>query len=307
MKVGAVFWMHRTTWPRLREAVMEAERAGFDSLWTDDHLLPVQGDPASPKFEAWTLVSAMASLTTRPTIGVLVSSTTFRNPALLAKMAVTLDHVSGGRAILGLGSGYYEREHRAYGFDFGADMAERIDRLAEAATIIRRLLDGETIDHAGRFYRHESMVVAPRALQSRLPIMIGGMGRSRLLRVVAAVADMWNAFGSLDEISDASTRLDVLCAQVGRDPGTIERTVIRHVAVRDDAARAHRDWQAVSDLHMPSDINPERLQVGGSPAEVAAELRRHEEAGFGHTIWVFRDPYDIETMQRLADVRRMLT
>jgi alkanesulfonate monooxygenase SsuD/methylene tetrahydromethanopterin reductase-like flavin-dependent oxidoreductase (luciferase family) len=306
MKFGAVFWMHRTTWPRLLHAALAAEHAGFDSIWTDDHLLPVQGDVHSPKFEAWTLVSALAGLTSKPTIGVLVCSTTFRNPALMAKMAVTLDHVSGGRAILGLGSGYYQLEHRAYGLDFGLSASERADRLDEAAMIIRRLLDGEIVSHAGRFYQLEDLIVAPRAIQRRLPIIVGGMGRMKLLRTTAAYADMWNAFGTLDEISDASIALDAHCRDVGRDPAEIERTVIRHVAVRADAEAAHRAWQRISDLHMPSDINPESLQVGGSPAEVAEAFRRHEAAGFNHAIWVFRDPYDIETMERLPEVRQAL-
>jgi alkanesulfonate monooxygenase SsuD/methylene tetrahydromethanopterin reductase-like flavin-dependent oxidoreductase (luciferase family) len=305
MRFGAVFWMHKTTWPRLRDAALAAERAGFDSLWTDDHLLPVQSGIESDKFEAWTLLSAMAAVTMRSTIGVLVSSTTFRNPGLVAKMAVTLDHVSGGRAILGLGSGYYELEHRAYGLEFG-ETRERMDRLEEATMLIRRLLDGETVDHAGRFYRMEGMLIRPRPIQARLPIIIGGMGRTRLLGIAARHADMWNAFGTLEEITDAAARLDEQCEAVGRDPRAIERTIIRHVAVRDDLPRAQEAWQAISDHHMPSPINEESLQVGGSPEEVATAFRAHEAAGFTHAIWVFRDPYDFETMERLGEVRRMM-
>jgi alkanesulfonate monooxygenase SsuD/methylene tetrahydromethanopterin reductase-like flavin-dependent oxidoreductase (luciferase family) len=306
VKFGADFWVNRTTWPQLRAAALAAEQAGFDSLWTDDHLVPVQGDPRSDKYEAWTLVSAIAAITTRPTIGVLVSSATFRNPALIAKMAVTLDHISGGRAILGLGAGYYEREHRAFGVDFGADARERLERLDEAAMLIRRLLDGEAVDHRGRFYTLEDLALAPRPIQARLPIIIGGMGRELTLRIVALYADQWNAFGTLEEITAASRRLDEHCRVVGRDPAAIERTVIRHVAVREDAAAAQDAWQAISDRHMPSPINPESLQVGGSARDVAAEFRRHEDAGFTHAIWVFRDPYDLETMARMEDVRRMM-
>jgi alkanesulfonate monooxygenase SsuD/methylene tetrahydromethanopterin reductase-like flavin-dependent oxidoreductase (luciferase family) len=221
-------------------------------------------------------------------------------------MAVTLDHVSRGRAILGLGSGYYALEHRAYGLDFGNSAAERADRMDEAAMIIRRLLSGETLNHIGRFYKLEDIVIEPRPIQSRLPIIVGGMGRNKLLRTTAAYADMWNAFGTLTEISEASAVLDAHCRDVGRDPREIERTVIRHVAVRDDAGAAQRAWQAISDLHMPSDINPENLQVGGSPKEVAEEFLRHESAGFNHAIWVFRDPYDFETIERLTEVREAL-
>jgi alkanesulfonate monooxygenase SsuD/methylene tetrahydromethanopterin reductase-like flavin-dependent oxidoreductase (luciferase family) len=306
MRFGAVFWMHSTTWPRLREAARAAERAGFDSLWTDDHLLPVQGDLGADKYEAWTLLGGIAASTSVPSIGVLVSSTTFRNPGLLAKMAVTLDHVSEGRAVLGLGSGYYEREHQAYGIDFGSSALERLERLDESAMLIRRLLDGETVTHEGRFYRFEGLSIRPRPIQEHLPIIIGGMGRNRTLAIVAERADAWNAFGTLDEVTAASVALDAHCARVGRDPAAIERTVIRHVCIRDDAATAARAWQTISDRHMPSEINPESLQVGGSPEAVAADFRRHRDAGFSQAIWVFRDPYDLETVERLGEMRRLM-
>jgi alkanesulfonate monooxygenase SsuD/methylene tetrahydromethanopterin reductase-like flavin-dependent oxidoreductase (luciferase family) len=306
MKLGAVFWMHRTTWPRLREAALKAERAGFDSLWFDDHFLPVQGDWRSPKFDGWTLISAVAALTNRPSVGLLVSSTTFRNPALMAKMAVTLDHVSAGRAVLGIGSGYYEREHRAFGIDFGSGPGERLDRMDEAAMIIRRLLDGETFDHEGRFYRLSAAIVAPRPLQERLPILIGGVGRQKTLRTVARYADMWNAYGPLAELSELALALDDRCREIGRDPGSIERTVIRQVAIRDDRAKAEQAWQAISAMHLPNEINFEELEIGGSPPDVAMELARYRETGFGHVICVFRDPYDYETMERMGEVRRVL-
>ena len=245
----------------------------------------------------------MAAVTTRPTIGVLVSSATFRNPGLVAKMAVTLDHISGGRAILGLGSGYYELEHRAYGLEFG-DVRERMDRLEEATMLIRRLLDGETVDHDGRFYRMEGMLIRPRPVQSRLPIIIGGMGRNRLMRIVARYADMWNAFGTLEEISDAPR----VWTSIARGPAA---TRIHRAHDHPPCGRQGRHggaseaWRAISDRHMPSPINPEWLQVGGSPADVADAFRAHEAAGFTHAIWVFRDPYDLETMERLGEVRRM--
>ena len=153
MRFGAAFWIQRTDWPDLRDACLAVERAGWDSLWLDDHLLSDEADWADPKLEGWASLAAVSSITTRVRLGLLVSSTTFRNPGLIAKLATTLDHQSGGRAVLGLGGGWFEREHDAFGIDFGAGFGERLDRLDEATGVIRRLLDGERVTHEGPFYR----------------------------------------------------------------------------------------------------------------------------------------------------------
>ena len=153
MRFGAAFWVQRTGWPELREAVLHAEAAGFDDLWIDDHLLSDEGDWRSPKLEGWITLAALAAVTTRARLGHMVTANTFRNAGVTAKMATTLDHVSGGRAILGLGAGWFEREHDAFGITFGPRMGERIDRLAESVPLIRRLLDGETVTDDGPHYR----------------------------------------------------------------------------------------------------------------------------------------------------------
>ncbi|MDH4143325.1 MAG: LLM class flavin-dependent oxidoreductase, partial [Chloroflexota bacterium] len=150
MRFGAAFWVERTDWPSLREAVLEAETAGFDSLWVDDHLLNDEGDWAAGKLEGWGVASAMAAITHRATIGHLVVANTFRNPGVTAKQAVTLDHISAGRAVLGIGGAWFEREHDAFGIDFGSGFGERLDRLGESVEIISRLLAGERLDFDGR-------------------------------------------------------------------------------------------------------------------------------------------------------------
>ena len=152
MRFGAAFWVNRTDWPALRAASLAVERAGWDSLWVDDHLLADEGDPADPKLEGWTTLAALAVMTQRVRLGLLVGANTFRNPGLTAKLATTLDHLSDGRAVLGLGGGWFEREHEAFGIDFGTGFGERLDRLDEAVRLIRRLLDGETVTHDGRYY-----------------------------------------------------------------------------------------------------------------------------------------------------------
>src|SRR5207342_464146 len=185
MRFGAAFWINRTTWPALRDAARRVEAAGFDSLWADDHLLADEGDWTDAKLEGWLTLAAWTQLTTRVQLGLLVGANTFRNPGLTAKLATTLDHLSEGRAILGLGAGWFEREHEAFGLDFGAGFGERLDRLDEACGLIRRLLDGETVTHDGQFYTMRDAICEPRPIQSRLPILIGGSGPTKTLRTTA--------------------------------------------------------------------------------------------------------------------------
>jgi alkanesulfonate monooxygenase SsuD/methylene tetrahydromethanopterin reductase-like flavin-dependent oxidoreductase (luciferase family) len=196
MRFGAAFWIQRTDWPRLRDACLAVERVGWDSLWLDDHLLSDEADWTDPKLEGWASLAAVAAFTSRVRLGLLVSSTTFRNPGLIAKLATTLDHISSGRAVLGLGGGWFEREHDAFGIDFGGSFGERLDRLDEATMLVRRLLDGDAVTHEGRFYRFNDARCEPRPIQPRLPILIGGSGPTKTLRTTARYADLWNGYGS---------------------------------------------------------------------------------------------------------------
>lgn len=304
-KIGAAFWVQRTSWPALREAALWAEASGFDSLWVDDHLLNDEGPEDDPKFECWTTLAALAAITHRPTVGALVGATTLRNPGLVAKMVATLDHISGGRAVLGLGAGWLEREHEAFGFDFGASPGERLDRLDEALGLLRRLLDGERVTHDGRFYHFQDAVSCPRPLQPRLPILVGGSGPHKTLRIVACRADLWNAYGSLEGLTASAAILDQRCAEIGRDPASIERTANLNVVLRHTRAEAEAAWTALLGRHQPID-GEDSLDLAGSPDEVAAGLRAYLGAGFSHLIWVFRDPWDAETLAALPDVRARL-
>ena len=302
MRFGAAFWIQRTGWPELRDAIVRAEAAGFDDLWLDDHLLSDEGDWRDPKLEGWSSLAAVATVTSRARIGLLVAANTFRNPGLTAKLATTLDHVSGGRAILGIGGGWFEREHDAFGIEFGAGFGERLDRLGEAVPLIRRLLDGERVTHDGRFYRMHDAVCEPRPIQARLPILIGGSGPRKTLPLVARHADIWNAYGSPDTLAAADAILREACAAVGRDEREIERTTNLNVVMRAGRGEADAAWPTWRDPH---DLRPGRddLDAGGSPDDVAATLEPYRAAGFEHVIFVFRSPFDLETIDRLPELR----
>ena len=305
MRFGAAFWVQRTGWPELREAVLRAEAAGFDDLWIDDHLLCDEGDWPDAKLEAWTTLAAIAAITERARLGHLVSANTLRNPGLTAKMATTIDHVSGGRTILGIGAGWFEREHEAFGFDFGTGIGERLDRLVEAVPLLRRLLDGETVTHEGRFYTFRDAICAPRPVQDHLPILIGGSGPREDAPARRPVR------GHVEHLRDAGRggggRRDPAGGLRGRRAGRARDRAHGepqrgHPADRAEAEAAWAGWMAV---HRPQD-GEAALAAGGPIEEVAASLPGTGTPGFAHPILVFRTPFDLETMDRLPDLRAAL-
>jgi alkanesulfonate monooxygenase SsuD/methylene tetrahydromethanopterin reductase-like flavin-dependent oxidoreductase (luciferase family) len=305
MRFGAAFWVNRTTWPAVRDACLLAERSGWDSVWIDDHLLADEGDWTDPKLEGWATLAAIAALTDRVQVGLLVGANTFRTVGLTAKLATTLDHISGGRAVLGIGAGWFDREHDAFGIDFGTGFGERLDRLEEAVGLIRRLLAGERVTHDGRFYRLRDAVCAPSPVQARLPILIGGMGPKKTLPTIARHADMWNAKGTPQQLAAADAILRARCAELGRDEAEIERSVFQNAVVRDTREAAADAWEGYRARHDPQP-GEDDVEVLGPPDEVAARLRQYEAVGIQHVIWVFRDPFDGETITRLGEVRAAL-
>ena len=305
IRIGAAFWVQRTDWPSLREAVVAAEAGGADDLWIDDHLLNDEGDADAPKLEAWSTLAAVAAVTTRARLGHLVTANTFRNPGLTAKMATTVDHISGGRAILGIGGGWFEDEHRAFGLDFGSGFGERLDRLGESVGIIRRLLDGERFGHDGPYYHLHDALVAPRPVQPHLPILIGGSGPQKTLRIVARHADLWNAYGSPASLAATDAILRDRCEEVDRNQAEIERTVNLNVVVRPTRAGAERVWGSYATAHRPRD-GEGRLVVGGPVDEVSKSLAEYVRVGFRHPILIFRSPWDLETIGALGAIREAL-
>ena len=178
-RFGLQLWAQQTDWPGFRDSALAAEDAGWDSVWTWDHLMAIFGPWEQPIFEGWSVAGGPRPITSRVRLGLMVGANTFRNPGHTAKLATTLDHLSGGRAVLGIGGAWFEREHDAYGIDFFSGHGERLDRLDEAVMLMRRLLDGERFSHEGRFYTFHDALVAPRPVQSHLPILVGGSGPAR--------------------------------------------------------------------------------------------------------------------------------
>lgn len=305
IRFGAQLWSQATEWPDFRDAALAAEAAGWDSIWTWDHLLAIFGPWEQPVLEGWTALAGLASLTNRARLGLMVGANTFRNPGLVAKLATTLDHVSGGRAVLGLGGAWFEREHEAFGIDFAAGVGERLDRLDEAVLLTRRLLDGERVTHEGRFYSFHDAICEPRPLQGHLPILVGGSGPRKTLRTVAARADGWNTSGTLEEVRG---RLDILkrhCDDVGRRPADIELTVSFPILLRDAKPDAERAWAGLMDHNGCRNAGavPHLL---GSPAEVADAIRPFVELGFRTIIVRLPAPFDRETIARIGEVGTLL-
>lgn len=305
IRVGALLWPQTPSWPELRDAAIRADRAGLDALWTWDHLNAIVGPWEQPILEGWSILAGWSQVTTRPTLGLMVGANTFRNPGLTVKLAATLDHMSAGRAVLGLGGAWFEREHEAFGIDFRSGFGERLDALDEAVMLSRRLLDGERIArHEGRFYSFTDALCEPRPVQAQLPILIGGSGPKKTLRTTAAYADAWNTGGPLAEVVEQDRILREHCAAVGRDPDEIERTLGIDLIIRDDPDEGRRVLLAARAANGQTSDQPEDLY--GPPALVAERLRPFAEAGFTHFLTDLRRPYDAETIDRLPEVRALL-
>ena len=245
LKLGILLWQQAATWPEMLDAAKRVDRLGYAHLWTWDHLYAIFGDPYQPIFEGWSLLNAWARETEQTRLGLLVGANTFRNPGLVAKSAATLDHISDGRAILGIGGAWMELEHTAHGIDFGTGFGQRLDWLDESVGAMRRLLDGESVtSEPGGHYAFEDLRHNPPPVQERLPIMIGGSGEKKTLRTVARYADMWNAMGPIDVMTHKIEVLQGHCDAVGRDIAEIEFTLGVKVTIRDTEAEAIRVWKA---------------------------------------------------------------
>jgi alkanesulfonate monooxygenase SsuD/methylene tetrahydromethanopterin reductase-like flavin-dependent oxidoreductase (luciferase family) len=276
----------------MRSMAVRAEAIGFDSIWVGDHLLyrPEDGEPRGP-WEAWSMLAAIASVTERVEIGPLVAATAFHSPAMLAKKAVTVDEISGGRLILGLGAGWNRAEFDAFGYPFDY----RASRFEEAFHIIRRLIRGETVDHGGDFYRNDRAQILPIGPRpAGPPLLIGSQG-PRVLRATASFMDQWNGWyawygNSPEGLPALLEKLESACDDVGRDSSGIEKTVAVLATLPGGKGRVHGDAEQEGK-------NP----LAGSPAEIADVLGRYSDFGISHVQMVL-DPITAESIEWFADV-----
>jgi F420-dependent oxidoreductase-like protein len=219
-------------WPTTVERWQYLEALGFDSLWDCDHMVQ-PSRPTGPYHEGWTLLAGLAAVTKTARIGVLVSSNTFRHPAILAKEAATVDHISNGRLEVGLGAGWYVPEHEMYGFDF-PEPAGLVSRFREAVEIIDSLLRNEYTTYHGEHYQLENAAFRPRPVQQPRPPLTIGAKKQKMLRITAEYADRWNSSGTVDELRERNEMLDEQCAEIGRDPEEIIRSLYGWAAIMPD-------------------------------------------------------------------------
>ncbi len=299
VKIGALCWNQYADWPSLLEAGRRADRLGYHSLWTWDHLYPIVGSSQGPMFEAWMTLAAWAQATERVRIGLMVGANTFREPALTAKMATTLDHISGGRAILGIGAAWMEEEHTAFGLRFGEGFPERLRWLGEALPVIRGMLHGEQPTASGPRYAAKAVRNLPAPVQARLPILVGGGGEQVTLKLVARYADANNVGGGLEAVRHKEEVLLRHCEAVGRDPSEIERTTsVGTVIIRDTAEEAHRVHREIFARNGDAPLWED--QPVGTVEQIAERLAGYAAIGYRHLVAGFPAPYDEESMTRLA-------
>ena len=303
VKLGANLWSQASDWPAFLEAGRQAERLGFDHLWTWDHVLAIFGDPAQPIFEGYTALAALAQATERIGLGLFVGANTFRNPALAAKSVLTVDHISGGRAMMGLGGAWFELEHRAFGFDFGSGFGQRLDWLAEAVPAVRGLLDGDEVTSPpGGRYAIDHLRIAPGPVRERIPLVIGGSGERKTLRIVAEHADIWNAFGLPEELVHKDEVLRRHCDEVGRNPTEIERSVGCKVTIRSTEAEAERVRRGLLEHNRTplASVADDHTFWTGTPEQVAETMTAYRRIGFNTFIVELPAPFDLETMESLV-------
>jgi alkanesulfonate monooxygenase SsuD/methylene tetrahydromethanopterin reductase-like flavin-dependent oxidoreductase (luciferase family) len=309
-RLGILLWSQATDWDAFERSAVRIDELGYDHLWTWDHLHAIFGDPYQPIFEGYLTLAAWAKVTSRARLGLLVGANTFRNPALVAKEVVTLDHISGGRAILGIGGAWFETEHTEFGIDFGGTPGTRLTWMDEAAAAMRGLLAGETVTSpADGRYRLSNLRIQPLPVQERLPIMIGGSGERKTLRSVARYADMWNAMGSVDKLRHKVSVLRTHCETVGRDFGEIELTAGCKPIIRSTEREARGVWEAQMQHNrtpMADVIDDDTFWVG-TPEQVAQEMIDRKALGFGTFIAELAAPFDDETIERwIGEVKPMV-
>ncbi|MGW0574829.1 TIGR03560 family F420-dependent LLM class oxidoreductase [Streptomyces sp. NPDC002920] len=281
-----------------------AEEAGFDSLWVMDHLHQIStvGDSADPMLEAYTTIAALAALTTKARLGVLVSAVGFRNPALLAKMITTIDMISKGRAVVGLGAGWHGEEYEAYGLEF-PPLSQRMRELSEAIRICRAMLTKHAPSFHGKQFRIEGALNVPQPITpGGPPILIGGSGERTTIPMIAKLADGCNFFGGPATVRHKIDVLRRACDAVDRDPETITKTWLGTAIIADSEAELQQGMEALGRLHRirPSAIRA--IALCGTPDEVAERVHEYRDCGIDGVIVNMDDAHDLERVARAGKV-----
>ena len=259
-------------WPDLLDEAQHVAATGWDGLWIADHFMPNRPENTGPTQEAWTVLAGLAACVPRVRLGTLVTGNTYRNPAVLAKQAAQVDIISGGRCVLGIGAGWQQNEHEAYGIPFYTT-GGRLRRLEEAVQIIRSLFDNEHTDFDGRYYKVRNAPLSPKPVQARLPILVGGGGEKVTMRIAAQYADEWNTWGTPQVIAHKIEVLERHCEALGRDPKSVRRSAQAVVTISDDPEVVQR---ARSGGGFAS--------IAGSLSEVRDQIAAYAEAGLDEFI-----------------------
>lgn len=262
------FWPNpRSSYEDTAALCAHAEATGYDGIWLADHFLPDE-DELIPVHESWITMAGLARDVPRVRLGTLVTGNTYRHPAVLANMAATLDNLSDGRLVLGLGSGWQQNEHDAYGIEFGT-AASRLRMLDEACQVIKGLFENEHFDFSGEFYQLQNAPLEPKPRQSKVPLMIGGGGEKVTLKIAAKYADEWNVWGNVDVLQHKMRILDQHCESLGRDSAEIERSAVALLFLSDDEGYLNKVRQRA----------PADRSIIGSVSEVRDSVAAYQEAG----------------------------
>ncbi len=249
------------------------EQTGWDGFWYADHFMPNAEDTSAPWPEAWVTLSAIAAQVPRLRMGTLVTGNTYRHPAVLAKMAATLDHISDGRVVLGLGAGWQENEHEQYGLPFYT-VGERLGRLREACQVIKAMYSETKANFDGKYYQLTDASCEPKPVQSPLPLMIGGGGEKVTLKITAEYADEWNVWGTPETLAHKNAIIDGYCAELGRNPTEIQRSAVALLFYSEDKAF----------LEQMRNANLQQASIIGDTEELRAIVAEYEAAGVDELI-----------------------
>jgi F420-dependent oxidoreductase-like protein len=299
LRFGVQLQAQRTDWAEYARAIQAVEELGFDTLWTFDHMLPFSGPDDGAAFETLTTMGAMAALTDRIRIGVLVNGVLYRDPATLAKSAALVDQITGGRLEFSLGAAWAEREFQAYGLPY-PDLKERYGRLEEALHIVTSLWTQDRTTFEGRYYQVHDAPCAPKPIQAPYPpIMLGGGGRGTL-RMAAKYGSSWNVQGPPERVTERGVVLKELCDEVGRNIDEIEFSWHGHIAVAETHEEAEQEAAADNASH-GIDEDSRQGWILGTPDEVVDQLKNYTDVGISHWIFGIGHPFETQSLRLLMD------